>query len=83
MVTDLFVVVCRDRHCDDSITVHATLESANREIERFKASYKEIDRWVEQSYGRRQGWLRYVDCYDDGPDARIEKTTLRGVSDVL
>lgn len=80
----VFVVICYDRHVDDAITVHATRESADAEIEAFKASY--ADRfsdgstyaWHERAagqegFGPRVTWIRYVGTdLDDGPTARIE-----------
>lgn len=82
MSTPLFVVVREDRHFDPEITVHSTRELADAAIEEFKARYTAAgDRytWEEQTYGRPK-WLRYVDCFEDGPNARIEAATLDGGS---
>lgn len=77
-----FLVVRKDRHCDDQLSIHITLEGANAAIEEFKARYVEGDRspydWKEQSYGREQKWLRYVDCHDDGPSVHIELLQIQG-----
>jgi hypothetical protein len=72
----VFVVVREDRHVDTEISVHETLEGANLAIETFKARYDAADglrySWLERTYGRDEGWLRYVDAGDDAPHARIE-----------
>jgi len=68
----VFVVVREDRHCDDEITVHSTRELADAAIEEFKARYQHEDgryRWKER---RVAGWARLVECFEDGPSARIE-----------
>lgn len=73
----VFVAICRDRHCDDAITVHATREGADRQIEEFMAIYDPIDhQWTERDYGRSVGWVRYVESYDDGPRAHIREVDL-------
>ena len=73
----VYVVVCCDRHTDNAITVHATRQGADEMIAEFQAEYDaEIYKWTEQNYGRDQGWVRYVDTFDDGPSARIEETEL-------
>lgn len=72
----VFVAICCDRHCDDGITVHSTRAGADRQIEDFKASYVG-SKWNERAYGRSQGWVRYVESYDDGPRARIQEVELR------
>lgn len=72
----LYVVVCRDRHRDDAITVHRTREGADRQIEEFKVGYEDLE-WSEQNYGRDIGWVRYVDSDEDGPSAIIQKVELK------
>lgn len=81
MSSIIFIVVCKDRHVDDVITVHVTRESADSEIERFKSEYERDGlEWHERDYGRKLGWVRYVDVDDtgDGPSARIQVSELRG-----
>lgn len=74
----VFVVICRDRHCDDGITVHKTREGADDQIEEFKASYPDTHyTWTERDYGRLIGWVRYVDSHDDGPKAWIQEVDLQ------
>lgn len=73
----LYIVFCHDRHVDPDITVYETREGADGAIEAFKDSYPDGLEWKEQNYGRTAGWLRYVDCGDDGPTARIQETELR------
>lgn len=72
----VFIVICHDRHCDDGITVHVSRDGADREIEKFKASYDRYG-WTERDYGRSQGWVRYVDSHDDGPRARIQEVEIK------
>ena len=72
----LYVVVCHDRHSDDSISVHATREGADAAIADFQAEYDDSYTWTEQTYGHDEGWVRYVDTGDEGPWARIEETEL-------
>ncbi len=75
---EVFVVVCHDRHTDDEITVHLSLESANAAVSAFKAAYgSDIQQWYERDYGAPK-WVRYVDCHEEGPSARIERTTIQG-----
>lgn len=75
----VFVSICRDRHCDDGITVHETREGADRQIEEFKAIYVDSDySWTEENYGRSSGWVRYVSSGGgDGPNARIQEMDLQ------
>jgi hypothetical protein len=80
---EIFLVICKDRHVDVMVSVHATRQSADGAIEAFMASYGErIDppyQWAERGYGRAQGWLRYVGAdNDEGPCAYIERGTLQG-----
>lgn len=75
-MTELFVVVLHDRHTDDEISVHATRESADSEIDAFKRRYEDAYEWSEQNV---RGWLRSVRTdSDDGPRAHIEQAKLRG-----
>lgn len=70
----VFVVICHDRHTDDSITVHTTREGADTKIEEFRSLYSYVDyQWTERNYGRSSGWVRYVDTHDGGPNARIQE----------
>lgn len=75
-MAECFIVVCRDRHSDLGLTVHHTVEGANRKVEELKAMFGKYARepiiWREQTYGRPR-WVRYVDCYDDGPKIYIER----------
>jgi hypothetical protein len=74
----LYIVYLYDRHSDPQISVHATRDGADAAIEEFKNSYTEAGlEWVEQNYGRTAGWVRYVDCGDDGPNARIQEAELK------
>lgn len=73
----VYIVYCYDRHTDPTIAVHETLDGANAAIEEFKDSYPDGLEWTEQNYGRTAGWLRYVDCGDDGQNARIQETELK------
>ncbi len=73
----VFVVVCHDRNCDDGIiTAHSTREGADREVDDFKSIYTGHE-WTERDYGKSSGWVRYVDSYDDGPNARIQEMVLQ------
>lgn len=81
-MTEIFIVLCFDRHIDEEISVHSTLAGAMAFVEKFKARYAEGfadrgDTWRERDYGRTAGWLRYVESYDDGPHVRIERGTLQ------
>lgn len=70
----VFVVMLRERHIDEQITVHETLEGANAMVDQYGKDY-EVE-WIERSYGRPR-WVRYVDCdNDDGPKCRIEEVTV-------
>ncbi len=72
MSKQVFVVVREDRHYDDEITLHATRELADAAIEEFKSRYHHVDgryRWREAKVAL---WLRCVECFKDGPSARIE-----------
>lgn len=75
----VFVVIWKDRHCDDSITVHATREGADAEIERCKAIYADKMAEYDETWKERtvRGWERCVEAYDDGPRGHIEKTELK------
>ena len=81
---EIFLVICKDRHGDLMVSVHATRQSADDAITALMASYADykIDppyQWTERAYGRARGWLRYVDTNRaDGPRAYIERTTLQG-----
>lgn len=72
----VLVVICRDRHTDDGITVHETRWGADQQIEKFKASYTGLT-WTERDYGRSIGWVRYIESYDDGPRAHIREVDLQ------
>lgn len=69
----IYVLVCRDRHTDLGISVHATRQGADVALEEFKAIYDNIkpDQWKEETYGQPR-WCRYVRAYDEGPSAYIE-----------
>lgn len=69
----IYILVCRDRHSDIGLSVHATREGADAVLEEFKAIYDNIkaDDWKEATYGQPR-WCRYVHTYDDGPRAYIE-----------
>lgn len=70
---EVFIVICEDRHFDAGISVHQTRAGADAKVEEFKEVYANRNyQWVERTYGRESGWLRYVDTIDDGPKARIE-----------
>lgn len=70
-MSKVYLVVCEDRHCDDEITAHATLELANKQFEIVKAHYDDAE-WIE----RKSGWVRYADQSDDGPYLHIEEIEL-------
>lgn len=73
----LYIVICHDRHVNDQVTVHTTRQGADDQLAKFQAEYGEDYAWTERTYGRSQGWVRYVDTGGgDGPSARIEETTL-------
>ena len=73
----VFVVICKDRHCDDGITVHETRWGADQQIEKFKSNYSDMNyTWTEREYGRSIGWVRYVESHDDGPRAHIREVDL-------
>lgn len=66
----VFFVVREDRHTDDEITVHASLEDANRAFEAFKALYDDTE-WEAHDIDE---WVRYErDECEDGPKVRIEE----------
>ena len=74
----IYILVCRDRHSDIGLTVHATREGANVALEEFKSIYANIrpDEWKEETYGRPR-WCRYVHAYDEGPSAYIEISEIK------
>ena len=79
-VLPVFVAVCEDRHVDDVITVHATRELADEDVERFMDLYAADDACPEAAWHEqlcRAPWVRSVATgMDDGPKARIEETEL-------
>jgi hypothetical protein len=74
----IFVLVCRDRHADFGISVHATREGADAALEEFKTIYDDIGPgdWKEELWGQPK-WCRYVHAHDEGPSAYIEIGELR------
>lgn len=80
----VYVFIGTDRHCDPKISLHATRESADKEVDAWKASY--VGRmdppyvWTDEdtthkknAWGHGLPWIRYARTdSDDGPTARIE-----------
>lgn len=73
----IFTVVRKDRHTDDEITSHMTLDRANDAVDEFLTRY---DReWSEQELTprmKRSGWLRFVTSGEEGPCVVIEEAEL-------
>ena len=80
MSMPLFVVAREDRHVDLEITVHSTRELADAAIEEFKSRYTADDDRYTWREVKVRGWLRCVECFEDGPSARIEAKTLDGAA---
>jgi hypothetical protein len=77
---NVYVAICFDRHVDDAITVHPTLEEAIAECQRFMNIdyYARYGEWHREPSIEDDGWpyaIRF--SLDDGPRARVEKTTLK------
>ena len=77
----VYVAICYDRHIDDGITVHANLESAITECQRFMGfeHYAHYGEWERERDLEGDNWL-YCIAYSAGsdfPTARVEKTTLK------
>jgi hypothetical protein len=65
----VFIVVYKDRHTDDRISVHCSREGADRRVDAFKAKYQEAGyQWTEEP---AFGWERNAFTDDDGPSVRI------------
>jgi hypothetical protein len=65
----IFIVVYKDRHTDDRISVHCSREGADRRVDAFKAQYQEAGyQWTEEPEFR---WERNAFTDDDGPSVRI------------
>ena len=76
-----FIVVRKDRHSDDGLTVHGTRASADRAVEEFKAGYDDPEMsWVEGATDRRR--VYYASTYDDGPKVYIEQVQVEGLEDL-
>jgi hypothetical protein len=74
----IYILVCRDRHSDLGLSVHATREGADAALEEFKAIFDNIDAssWKEETWGQPR-WCRYVRVHDEGPSAYIEISKVR------
>ncbi len=74
MSQEIFIVVWDDRHIDDVISVHTTLEGANARLEEHMADYDD-DAWEEPEV--TEPWVRYVATgLDDDPSGWIERGVL-------
>lgn len=70
----VYLVILHDRHTDDAITVHATIESADVEIEETKAQYTEY-KWRKAK--AVDGWLRHWETTEEGPWIHVEQHEVR------
>lgn len=69
----IWKVVWKDRHIDDEITVHASLEAANAALE----DCIKYDRYGNNFAEEDTDWVRYVAAeHDDGPRGYIEEGDL-------
>lgn len=76
---DIFVVVCKDRHTDDDVTVCFTRDSADAVLDAFLDEYND-EEFVEDDCGAPE-WVRCVHAdHDDGPKAHIERQSYEGDS---
>lgn len=76
MSDQIFIVVWKDRHIDDTITVHRTRAGADRQLEIHMTDNADDDNpWVE--YGANGSWIRIVHGHDDGPRGHIEVSVLK------
>ena len=75
----VYIVVVRDRHTDDDITVHATRDAADKRVDEVKACYGEGRRGIPLSEWneRTSPGVRMLDTGDDGPTIDVERKTVR------
>jgi len=66
----VFVVVCRDRHTDDQITVHITRKGADERIVAFMSDYPE-HKWHDEEVST-EPWIRLAVTDDDGPSVHLQ-----------
>jgi hypothetical protein len=74
----VYLVILHDRHTDDAITVHATIEGADAEVKATKAQYPEYEWKRTKSDVWLQLWeVRYL-VPDDAPWICVEEHEVRG-----
>jgi hypothetical protein len=66
----VYLVILHDHHSDDAITVHASIEGADAEIETTKAQYPER-KWKRTK--AINGWERHWETSEEGPWIHVEK----------
>jgi hypothetical protein len=81
---NVYVAICYDRHVDDAVSVHATLDDAVAECKRFMNCdyYSRYGEWYREPSIEDDSWpyaIRF--SLDDGPSARVEKTILKATED--
>ncbi len=74
----VFVVIVQDRHIDDVITVHATRELADADVEETIELYRHDHGDAKQyATGPNAPWCRYVYLTNEGDHVRIEEHEVR------
>ena len=82
-MSNVFVAIGYDRHVDDTVTVHKTLEGAIAQCIKFMSfepyPVRYPEGWKRQEDLEDASWV-YAIAYtqvDDGPRARVEITPLK------